>query len=266
MMTAKSYRAPINGLDMYYEVRGDGVPLIMLHGAILVDLGPSVDALAEQRLVITPHLQGRGHTPDIDRPFSYEAMADDVAALMHHMEIAKADILGQSMGAGVALRIAFRHRAAVDRLILVSTAMTLEGWHPKARHELAGMETKAAIFAAQVAQSGVASKYPETDWEMLFRKTGQFQQRPYDVTEQTRALDVQTQLIFGDEDAIQPEHMIAFWKALGGGKGEAGLDGPQRAQSRLAVIASSNHSSVSQGAAYLETVSQFLQRQAARDR
>jgi pimeloyl-ACP methyl ester carboxylesterase len=80
MMTAKSYRAPINGLDMYYEVRGDGAPLIMLHGAILVDLGPSVDALAEQRLVITPHLQGRGHTPDVDRPFSYEAMADDVAA------------------------------------------------------------------------------------------------------------------------------------------------------------------------------------------
>jgi pimeloyl-ACP methyl ester carboxylesterase len=255
----KSYRVSINGLDMYYEVRGQGEPLIMLHGAILVDLAPSIDILAEQFMVITPHLQGRGHTPDIDRPFSYEAMADDVAGLMRHMRISKADIFGQSMGAGVALRVAFRHRAAVERLVLVSTAMSVEGWHPKVRQELAEMEAKAKFFASEIAQSGLASKFPETDWERLFRKTGQFQQKPYDVTEQVGLLDVQTQLVFGDEDAIKPDHMIAFWKALGGGKGEAGLAGPERTNSRLAVIANTNHSTVLQDTAFVQTVSKFLQ-------
>jgi pimeloyl-ACP methyl ester carboxylesterase len=90
----RSNRAAINGLDMYYEVRGSGEPLVMLHGAILVDLGPSVEALAHDRMVITPHLQGRGHTRDIDRPFTYEAMADDVAALLGHLGLSQATILG----------------------------------------------------------------------------------------------------------------------------------------------------------------------------
>ena len=71
----QAHRASVNGLDTYYEVQGSGKPLVMLHGAILVDLGPSVAALARDHTVITPHLQGRGHTRDIDRPFSYEAMA-----------------------------------------------------------------------------------------------------------------------------------------------------------------------------------------------
>jgi pimeloyl-ACP methyl ester carboxylesterase len=120
------------------------------------------------------------------------------------------------------------------------------------------METKAKLFAAEVTQSGLASQFPETDWERLFRKTGQFQQQAYDLTEQIGRLEVQTQLIFGDEDAIRPDHMMAFWKALGGGKGEAGLNGPQRADSRLAVLANSNHSTVLQSPALVEIIHQFL--------
>jgi pimeloyl-ACP methyl ester carboxylesterase len=88
-----------NDLTMYLEQRGEGRPFVLLHGAILVDLAPLVDRLAKKRRVITPHLQGRGHTPDIDRPFSYEAMADDVAALLDHLGLASADIGGQSTGA-----------------------------------------------------------------------------------------------------------------------------------------------------------------------
>jgi pimeloyl-ACP methyl ester carboxylesterase len=256
----KSHRARVGALDTYYEVRGSGSPLIMLHGAILVDLGPSVDHLARGRQVITPHLQGRGHTSDIDRPFSYEAMADDVAGLMQHAGIRKADILGQSMGAGVALRLALRHPESVGRLVLISTAMKSDGWQPKVLEELVEMETKADALAADVVKSDLSHSYPEVDWATLFRKTGAFQQRPYDLTEQVRTLAAQSLLVFADEDAVRPDHVIRFWEALGGGRGEAGLNGPQRTQSQLAVLPNSNHSTVASHPLLAETVANFLQR------
>jgi pimeloyl-ACP methyl ester carboxylesterase len=255
----QSHRAAINGLDMYYEVHGSGEPLIMLHGAILVDLGPSVEALAQGRMVITPHLQGRGHTRDIDRAFTYEAMADDVVALLAHLGIARASILGQSMGAGVALRIGLRHSERVDRLILVSTAMASSGWQPKVQRELAEWETKAADLATEVRKSGLGRSYPEVDWESLFRKTGQFQQQSYDLTAKVGSLAIETLAVFADEDAITPDHIVRFWKALGGGKGEAGLDGTQRTRSRLAIMANTNHSTTTNSPVFVETVDNFLQ-------
>lgn len=253
-------RVTLNGLSMYLEQRGEGRPFVLLHGAILVDLAPLVDRLANKRRVISPHLQGRGHTPDIDRPFSYEAMADDVAALLDHLGLASADIGGQSMGAGVALRLALRHPSRVDRLVLVSTAMSSDGWHPTVQAELADMETKAAEFAAQVARSDIAKAYPEVDWETLFRKTGQFQQQPYDLHVELAALPRDTLLAFADEDAVTPRHMLAFWSALGGGRGEAGLNGSRRTPAQLAVIPGTNHASILQSALLARAIDEFLVR------
>jgi pimeloyl-ACP methyl ester carboxylesterase len=253
-----AHRAAINGMDMYYEVRGSGAPLVMLHGAILPDVGPGAEALARDRMVITPHLQGRGHTRDIDRSFTYEAMADDVAALLAHMGVQRATILGQSMGAGVALRVGLRHRQLVDRLILVATVMASSGWHPKVRDELVAMGTDAAKAAAEVAKSDAGRAYPEVDWERLFRKTSEFQQQPYDLTAEVRSLAIKTLLVFADEDAITSDHIVQFWKALGGGKGEGGLNGPQRSASSLAIMANANHSTAAGSLAVLETVRAFL--------
>jgi pimeloyl-ACP methyl ester carboxylesterase len=255
-----SHRAPINGLDMYYEIRGSGEPLVMLHGAILVDVGPSVQALAQERMVIVPHLQGRGHTRDIDKPYTYEAMADDVAALLGVLGIPRATILGQSMGAGVALRVGLRHSHLVDRLILVSTVMASQGWHPKVQQELVEMGSNAAKSAAEVAKSDLPGAYPEVNWETLFRKTSEFQQQPYDLTETVRSLAIKTLLVFADEDAITPDHIVQFWKALGGGKGEAGLNGEQRSSSRLAIMTNANHSTAANSPAFLDTVRDFLPR------
>jgi len=245
-------------MDMYYEVRGTGDPVVMLHGAILPDVGPAAEALAQDHMVIVPHLQGRGHTRDIDRPFTYEAMADDVAALLAQIGIQRATFLGQSMGAGVALRVGLRHRRLVDRLILVSTVMASSGWHRKVQQELVEMGTGAAKFAAEVAKSDIGRAYPEVDWESLFRKTSEFQQQPYDLTDEVRSLAIKMLLVFADEDAITPSHIVEFWKALGGGKGEAGLNGAQRSASSLAIMANANHSTAASAPGFTDTVRTFL--------
>src|SRR3954451_2243461 len=98
--------APVNGVNLYYEVHGSGRPLILLHGGLgMVGMfAPVLPSLAETRQVIGVELQGHGHTADIDRPFSYELMADDVAALIKHLGLENADVMGYSLGGGVALQ------------------------------------------------------------------------------------------------------------------------------------------------------------------
>lgn len=211
-------------------------------------------------MVITPHLQGTWHTRDIHRPFAYETMTDDLAALLAHLKVEKASILGQSMGAGVALRMGLRHPNVVDRLVLVSTTAASSGWHPKVQQELVEMGRDAAKFAAEVAKSDAGRAYPEVNWETLFRKTREFQQRPYDITGQVRELVPKTLLIFADEDAITPRHIVEFWEALGGGAGQAGLNGDQRSQSSFAIMPGSNHSTATHSPTFVQTVRDFLKR------
>lgn len=132
------------------------------------------------------------------------------------------------------------------------------GWHRKVQQELVEMGTGAAKSAAEVSKSEVGRAYPEVDWESLFRKTSEFQQQPYDLTEEVRSLAIRTLLVFADEDAITLDQIVEFWKALGGGRGEAGLNGPQRSDSCLAIMANANHSTATSPPAFVDTVRSFL--------
>jgi pimeloyl-ACP methyl ester carboxylesterase len=107
--------AEVNGLNFYYEVHGEGEPLIL-------------PLLAEGRQVIGVDLQAHGRTADIDRPMTYEAMADDVAALIEHLGVGEANVMGYSLGGGVALQTAIRHPEAVRKAVLVSTPFKRDGW------------------------------------------------------------------------------------------------------------------------------------------
>jgi len=115
--------APVNGLKVYYELYGAGQPLVMLHGGVGASemFGANLAAFAANRLVIAVHLQAHGRTADIDRPLSYELMADDISAMLKYLKISQADILGYSLGGGVALQTAIRHPEMVHKLVLIST-------------------------------------------------------------------------------------------------------------------------------------------------
>src|SRR5262249_30739069 len=157
--SAESGYAPVNGLNMYYEVHGAGQPLILLHGGLsTIDLtfGSVLPTLAQRRQVVAAELQGHGHTADIDRPFSFEAMADDVAGLMAYLGLRNADFYGYSLGGGVSWQTAIRHPELVRKLVIASSPVKRNGWYPEA---LAGMAQMNAETAQAMVQTPLYEAY-----------------------------------------------------------------------------------------------------------
>jgi pimeloyl-ACP methyl ester carboxylesterase len=148
---AMSY-ADVNGLSLYYEEHGSGEPLVLLHGGIGAGemFAALLPELAAQRRVITVDLQGHGHTADIDRPLRPESMADDIAALIEHLGLKQADVMGYSLGGLVALRTAIQHPQLVRRLVLVSIAFRRDGSHPEV---VAAMDQMSPELAEMLKQS-----------------------------------------------------------------------------------------------------------------
>src|SRR6266849_9937956 len=130
---AKGSYASVNGLNLYYEIHGAGELLILLHGGVgaIQMFGEVLPSLAQNRQVVAVDLQAHGRTADIDRPLSFELMAGDIAALIKHLVIEEADIMGYSLGGGVALRTAIQHPEVVRKLVLVSTPFRRDGWYPE---------------------------------------------------------------------------------------------------------------------------------------
>src|SRR5687768_18011230 len=123
--------ADVNGIKLHYEIHGTGRPLILLHGGLGATemFGPNLPALAKARQVIGVDLQGHGRTADIDRPLTAELMAGDIAALIEHLKLEKPDIMGYSLGGGVALFVGARHPELVGRLVIVSTPFRRNGYY-----------------------------------------------------------------------------------------------------------------------------------------
>ncbi len=249
--------APVNGLQLYYEIRGTGEQLVVIHGGVagIVMFGPNLDALSQDRQVIAVELQGHGRTADIDRPLSFEAMAGDVAALLRHLDIARADVLGLSLGAGVAQQTAFRHPDLLRRLVIVSAPFRRDGWYPEV---LAQFDQMDATTGDQMVHSPLARLYPDVDWRRLFAKIGEVQRTDYDWSAQIRALEMPVMLAFGDADAVRPDHIVEFFGLLGGGRRDAGLDGALRPVARLAVLPGITHYEIASDPALTAAVLPFL--------
>ncbi|MGH2558547.1 MAG: alpha/beta fold hydrolase [Thermomicrobiales bacterium] len=214
--------ASVNGLDLYYEVHGAGEPLVLLHGGfgtIATDFGRLLPTFAQNRQVIGVELQAHGHTADIDRPFSFEAMADDVAALLDHLGLDSADLFGFSLGGGVALQIAIRRPELVRKLVIASTVFRRDGWHPEV---LAGMSQMTAEAAAAMRETPIYQVYVQVaprpeDFPVLVGKLGELLAQDYDWTEDIKTVTAPTLLVFGDADNVRPAHALELFELLGGG-------------------------------------------------
>jgi pimeloyl-ACP methyl ester carboxylesterase len=234
--------ADVNGQHIFYSVHGAGKPLILLHGGIDPDsFGSNLSALAKRRQVIAVHLQAHGRTPDTDRPLRCETLGDDVAALIGHLKFGKADAMGYSLGSDVALQTAIRHPDVVDRLVLVSGTMRQDGSYPEAVAALNQLEANAVMLGGSVKASPLGQAYPDVDWTNLFRKVGDLTKRPFDWTADVAKVRARTLLAFADADSIRPEHMVEFWKALGGGQRDAGIDGSLRPANQFAIVPNTTH-------------------------
>ena len=163
---------PVNGLEMYYEIYGEGQPLVLLHGAFSAidsSFGALIPGLAEGRKVVGFELQGHGRTADIDRPLSNEAMADDVAAAIEQMELGPVDLYGYSMGAFVALLVTLRHPQLVRKLVFMSATYTMSGVHPGLMDGLGEMTPEMMVGSEWHEEYMRIAPRPE-DFETLFAK------------------------------------------------------------------------------------------------
>lgn len=215
--------ADIRGQRLYCETQGDGPPLLVLHGAVAASevFGPNLQVLAGARRVIAPHLQGHGFTPDIARPLRFEDLADDMAALIQQLGTQPVDVLGYALGGGVALQLAMRHPALVRRLVVASQPFKRSAWLPQTLADFGTLATQ----APKLARSPLAERYPQVDWNSQLRKLGELLGRDYDWSAGVAALSARTLLVFADNDALQPEHMVEFHRLLGSGSQWAVLPG-----------------------------------------
>ncbi|OON80641.1 alpha/beta fold hydrolase [Streptomyces tsukubensis] len=257
--------AEINGLSLYYEEHGPeaGGLLLLLHGGFGSgeSFAPLLPDLARHRRVVTVDLQGHGRTADIDRPLRAALMADDVAALVGHLGRARADVLGYSMGAKVALRTAVQHPGVVGRVVLVSAVARRDGWFPEV---LAGMDAMSEDAAAPMKQTPLYELYERVaprpqDWPALVRKTAEMLQESYDWTQEVAAVTAPVLLVYADCDSVRPAHMAEFFGLLGGGLRDAVWDGSGRTtQSRLAVLPGTSHYDIMASPGLSPAVLRFL--------
>jgi len=254
--------ADVNGIKLYYEVHGAGRPLILLHGGLgaIEMFGPNLPALAKGRQVIGVDLQGHGRTADIDRPLSVELMADDIAALIKHLGLTRPDIMGYSLGGGVALQTAIRHPEAVGRLVVVSTPFRRNAFYPEILAQQGQVTAAAAEGMKQTPMyqlySSIAPR-PE-DWPRLLDKIGEAMKHDFDLSSQIAGIQATTLVVAGDADIFPPAHAVEMFGLLGGGKRDGGWDGSGRPKSRLAILPGLTHYTIFSAPTLAATVIPFL--------
>jgi pimeloyl-ACP methyl ester carboxylesterase len=247
---------------MYYEIHGNGAPLVLVHGGLgstdlFAELMPQ---LASNREVIAVDLQGHGRTADIDRPMSFQALADDVAALTRHLGIQKADVMGYSLGGIVALPTAIQHPELVNHLVIVSSTFSRDGWYPEI---VAAMSSMSASTAEQMKQIPLYKNYVSVaprpqDWPILCEKLGTMARQDYNWSSEVARIKAPVLLAFGDADAVSTAHAVEYFELVGGGKRDGGWDGSGMSNTQLTVLPGVTHYTVLQSPLLVPIVGRFL--------
>jgi pimeloyl-ACP methyl ester carboxylesterase len=259
----QSGRAELNGVNYYYEIRGEGAPLLLLHGGLgsLDMFEPILPALGKDRQVIAVDLHGHGRTPLGKRAeISLVDQGDDLAALLDKLGVAQADVLGYSFGAGVAFRLAVQHPAKVKRLALVSAGFANDGYYPEMLPQQAavGAQLFEMMKETPMYTSYAAVAPDKTEFPKLLDAMGALMRKPYNYADDAKRLTVPTILIFGDSDMFRLEHVVEFYKLLGGGQKDAGWQREHIAKNRLAILPDVTHYDMFMQPAMATTARTFL--------
>jgi len=232
--------ATVNGMKMYYEVSGEGDPLIVLHGAYMniPSMGEIIPRLANTHRVYALEFQGHGRTNDIDRPITYPHLADDVAAFMDAVGLKKADVFGYSMGAEAGLQLAIRHPEKVNRLVAAGGAYDFEGLQPELRVAIQQMTVEMVVNMPMVEDYRKLAANPD-GFPALAEKLIASGKQPMAWESEVKALKTPVLIITGDADFITLEHSVAFFRLLGGGAMEE--MGKPLPASRLVVLPATSH-------------------------
>lgn len=239
-ITGNGQYAEVNGINLYYETFGSGRPLVLLHGGLMSSdmFGPILQDLSADRQVITVDLQGHGRTADIDRPLDIRTMADDVAALVAHLDLGQVDVMGYSLGGGVAFMTAVRHPEVVRRLIMVSTNVRRSAIYPDMLAQQAQVGPEAAEFMKDTPMYQLYQQVaprPE-DFGRLLGKIGEAMAQDFDFTDELRGLQMPTLIVAGDADMFPASHAVEMFELLGGGQRDGGWQGEGRAEGGHALL------------------------------
>ena len=259
---SKSGHAAVNGVNYYYAVYGTGEPLLLVHGGLgqIEMFGPNLTKLAQNRQVIGIDMQGHGRTPLGDRELNLVDMGNDMAGVLKKLGYERVDVLGYSMGGGVAFQFAVQHPEMVRRLVLVSTPFSQDGFYPEM------LPQQAAVGAAMAEQmkgtpmykSYVAiAPHPE-EFPKLLDAMGAYMRKSYDWSADVKKLTMPVMLIYGDSDMFHPEHEVKFYQLLGGGLKDAGWQRENMSQNRLAILPNLTHYEMGLAPQLVETALPFL--------
>ena len=234
-----------NGIDYYYEIRGRGQPLLLLHGGLgnLEMFGPVLTALADHHQIIGVELQGHGRTSLGERAMSLPAMADDMAAILDKLGYRQVDVLGYSLGAGVAFRLAVQHPASVRKLVIVSAGVSTDAFYPEMlpmQAQLAGTLADALKPTPMGISYAKLAPHPE-QFPRLLDRMGELMRTSFDWRDDAKRVAAHTLLVFGDSDMFQLDKVVEFYKLLGGGQRDAGWMREHIAKNRLAILPDVTH-------------------------
>lgn len=256
----------VNGVQLYHEVHGSGRPLILLHGGLMAGetMAGLVAALAQTHTVILPDLQGHGRTPDVPgRPLDVRLMAGDIVGLIDLLGLDRPDIVGYSLGGGVAMHVAFQHPEKIRRLVTCSTNITRNAIYPEMLAQQVQVNAAAAEFMKETPMWELYERVaprPE-DFPAVLDKIGVAMQQDFDFSEQVRALQVPTLICAADADMAPPSHFVEIFSLLGGGLRDGGWMGEGRPDGghALAILPGRTHYDASESPLFAAAVLAFLE-------
>lgn len=259
---ARKGHVAVNGVNYYYEIHGQGEPLLLLHGGLgSIDMfGPVLPAFTKTRQVIAVDLHGHGRTQLGDRAIDLVDIGDDLAGLLDQLGFAQVDVVGYSFGGGAGFRLAVQHPAKVRRLVIASAGFAQDGYYPEmlpmqaqVGAAMADMMKDTPMYKSYAAIAPNPAEFPK-----LLDNMGALMRKPMNWADDVKRLKMPVMLVFGDSDMFRLEHVVEFYKLLGGGQRDAGWMREHMAQNRLAILPNLTHYEMFMAPELVTTVLPFI--------